>query len=87
MTPEEFINMKPKAMNMTEDVKVILDEKTKEVKDAIQKQETGDISDAQPTESVQTVEEEVRITPQETKESKVKIITKPAFLLSTALRN
>jgi hypothetical protein len=78
MTPEEFINMKPKAMNMTEDVKVILDEKTKEVKDAIQKQETGDISDAQPTESVQTVEEEVRITPQETKESKVKIITKPA---------
>ena len=33
--------------------------------DAIQKQETGDISDAKPAEGVQEVEEEVRVTPEQ----------------------
>ncbi len=50
----------------------------KNEKDAIQKQETGDILDAEPAESVQEVEEEVREPSIETEE-KIKIKSKPAL--------
>lgn len=43
----------------------INDNAVKEFQDAIQKQETGIVPDAQPTEGVQEVEEEVRVTPEE----------------------
>lgn len=58
----------------------------KNEKDAIQKQETGDILDAQPTESVQEVEEEVRepsieteeeVTEKEVSDRKSRIDSKP----------
>lgn len=50
----------------------INDNAVKEFQDAIQKQETRDIPDAQPAEGVQEVEEEVRVTPEEEAEVEAK---------------
>ena len=61
-------------------LKLLQEKDKKDVQDAIQKQKTRDISDAQPAEAVQEVEEEVRVSPEEKAETVGQLINRPVTL-------
>ncbi len=61
-------------------LKLLQEKDKKDVQDAIQKQKTRDISDAQPAEAVQEVEEEVRVSPEEKVETVGDLINRPVTL-------
>jgi len=61
-------------------LKLLQEKDKKDVQDAIQKQKTRDISDAQPAEAVQEVEAEVRVSPEEKAETVGQLINRPVTL-------